>query len=263
MSKTVMLIHGAWLTPAAWDQFRRRCALRGHTVLVPPWPFADMPLDRLRQWPPAELGRLTIGRIVGHYESLIRALPEPPILIGHSHGGLVVQLLLDRGLGAAGVALAPSPTPGIRPVLSTLAGLLAWRSWDRARTMPFGRFAGTVAQTLPETEKRPAYDLYVAPAPGRLAWQAALGLGTRIGRGNPQRPPLLLVAGDADRTVPPSAVQAVYRRQRRAPSQTAFRSFPGRSHFLLAEPGWEEVADFALDWALERALGDAQVSRSA
>lgn len=260
MSKTVMLIHGAWLTPAAWDQFRRRYALRGHGVLVPPWPFADMPLDRLRQWPPAELGRLTLGRIVDHYEGLIRSLPEPPILIGHSHGGLIVQLLLDRGLGGAGVALAPTPgRPSPRALPSTLAALLAWRSWDRTLTMRFSRFARAVAQTLPETEKRPAYDLYVAPAPGRLHWQAVLGLGTRTRPGNPRRPPLLLIAGEADRTIPLPVVRAAYRTQSKAPSETAFRSFPGRSHMLLTEPGWEEVADFALDWALRR----AGLSRSA
>lgn len=257
MSKTVMLIHGAWLTPAAWDQFRRRYQVRGHTVVVPPWPLEDLPLDRLRQWPPAGLGALTIGRIVDHYETLIRALAEPPIVIGHSYGGLIVQLLLDRGLGAAGVALDPAPIRGVRPsartLLSAVPVLLAWRGWSRVLTMRFARFARDVAQTLPETEKRPAYDLYVAPTPGRIYYQAALGIGTRVRPDNPKRPPLLLIAGEADRTISPSVVEAAYRVQRRAASATEFRTFPGRSHFLLAEPGWEEVADFAIDWACAHA----------
>jgi alpha-beta hydrolase superfamily lysophospholipase len=112
------------------------------------------------------------------------------------------------------------------------------------------QFATNFAQTLPEDAKRPAYERYVVGTPGRLYWQGALGIGTGIHAANPERAPLLLVAGEADRTVVPAMVQATYRKQRRAPSATELKSFPGRSHFLCTEPGWEEVADYALEWAL-------------
>jgi len=253
MSNTVMLIHGAWLTPAAWDLFRSRYEAQGYTVIAPPWPLEDHPIDALRRAPHPDFGKLTIRQIIDHYEKIIRTLPEPPILIGHSYGGLFVQLLLDRGLGAAGVALDPVPIRGVVPrprtLLSALPVFRAWRGWSRVLTMTFDQFAMNFAQTLPVADMRPAYDRYIAPTPGRLYYEGALGIGTGIHAKNPGRAPLLLIAGEEDRTITPSTVEATYKRQRHAPSATEFKSFPGRSHFLFAEPGWEEVADYAIRWA--------------
>jgi hypothetical protein len=119
--------------------------------------------------------------------------------------------------------------------------------------MSFRTFATTFAQTLPEAEKRPAYDKYVAPTPGRLYYQAALGIGTGIHPRNPERAPLLLCVGEKDLIITPAVVRAAFKKQQKAPSATAFNSFPGRSHFLFHEPGWEEVADYAITWASENA----------
>jgi len=261
MSKTVMLIHGARLTPAAFDLFRARYETQGYTVVAPPWPLCDRPISALRRSPHPDLARMTIGTIVDHYDSLIRALPEGPIIMGHSYGGLIAQLLLDRGLGIAGVALAPVPIRGVlaipRTVLAGLPVYLAWWGWSRVLTMSFAAFATNFAQTLPEHELRAAYDRHVVPAPGRIYFQCALGIGTGIKANNPRRAPLLLIAGEKDLTIVPSMVWATYKKQLHAPSTTAFMTFPGRSHFLLAEPGWEEVADAALRWASERARATA------
>jgi pimeloyl-ACP methyl ester carboxylesterase len=260
MFKTVMLIHGAWLTPASWNLFARRYEARGYTVVAPPWPLTDRPIEELRRSPHAEFGHLTIARIVEHYAQLLRTLPSPTIVIGHSYGGLFTQLLLERGLGAAGVALDPAPIRGVTPTpqafLSALPAFMAWRGWNRALTMRFEDFATNFAQTLSEPEKRVAYDQYVVPAPGRLYYQAAFGIGTSIQPNNAKRASLLLVAGEQDRIIAPSMVQATYHKQRQAPSTTAFKSFPGRSHFLIAEPGWEEVADYAIEWATAHARLD-------
>jgi pimeloyl-ACP methyl ester carboxylesterase len=260
MSKTVMLIHGAWLTPASWNLFRHRYEARGYTVVIPPWPLADRPIEELRRSPHPEFRRLTIHKIVDHYAQLLRALPSSTIVIGHSYGGLFAQLLLDRGLGAAGVALDPAPIRGVAPtrraLLSALPVFLAWRGWNRVLTMRFADFATNFAQTLPEPEKRPAYDQYIVPTPGRLYYQGAFGIGTGIQPKNPERAPLLLIAGGRDRIVEPSMVHATYTRQRHAPSTTGFKLFPGRSHFLMVEPGWEEVADYAIEWAAAHARFD-------
>src|SRR4051812_12360642 len=113
MPKTIMLVHGAWLNSACWDGFKQRYEERGYTVLAPNWPYDDRPPHELRASPRPELERLGQREIIAHYEQIIRALPEAPILIGHSAGGVFVQHLLDRGLGAAGVAIDPAPTPGV------------------------------------------------------------------------------------------------------------------------------------------------------
>lgn len=253
MAATVMLIHGAWLTPSAWDRFRQRYAAAGMTVTAPPWPFLDRPAEALRASPDPGLARLGLAQLVDHHAALIAALPEPPILIGHSFGGLVVQLLLDRGLGAAGVAIDPAPPFGVPAsplaIWTSLPVFAAWNGWNRVLRMSLRNFSTGFAQTLPEAEKPYAWEKFVVPAPGRIFFQAPLGIGSRVRWANPDRAPLLLIEGERDRTVPASMVRANYRRQRRAPSPTEYREFPGRSHWLCNETGWEEVADAALDWA--------------
>ena len=255
MSKTVMLIHGAWLTPLGWESFRQFIEDRGYQVVAPPWPCEDVPIEELRLSPDRRLRKLTVGKIVDHYDRLIRELPEAPIIIGHSYGGLVAQKLLDRGLGAAGVALDPAPVRGVMPrpraLRSALPVFIAPFGWRRVLKQSFRTFRTTFAQTLPESRKRAVYDRYWAPTPGRLYYQGALAIGTGIHPRNPDRPPLLLIAGEKDITITPSMVRATFRKQRHAPSLTAFKSFPGRSHFLFAEPGWEEIADYAIRWAGE------------
>jgi pimeloyl-ACP methyl ester carboxylesterase len=252
-SKTVMFIHGAWLTPAAWEPFRALFAARGFETVAPAWPYMEAPIEQLRASPRPELAKLTIGAIVAHYERLVRAMPEPPIVIGHSFGGLFAQILLDRGLGAAGVAIDPVPIRGVLPtpraLRSAMPVLLGWRSWERVVTMPFERFASDFAQTLPEVDRRAAYDRYIVPTPGRLYYQAALGIGTHVNVDNPHRAPLLLVAGEEDRTIEASMVRATYQKQRRSLATTELRTFPGRSHFLVVEPGWEEIAEHTAAWA--------------
>jgi pimeloyl-ACP methyl ester carboxylesterase len=257
MAKTVMLIHGAWLSPPSFDAVRARYEARGYNVVVPSWPYDERPVEELRRSPRPELAKLSIRQIVDHYEAEVRKLAEPPILIGHSFGGLFVQLLLDRGLGAAGVAVDPAPARGILPrpaaVIGSLGVFTTWRGWSRTLTLSFHAFSNYFAQTLPESEKRAAYDRYVVPTPGRIFFLAAAGLQTAVNWKNPNRAPLLLTIADEDKTVSPAMVRDAFRKQSRAPSLTAFKSFPNRSHFLLLEKGWEEVADYALDWAAANA----------
>jgi pimeloyl-ACP methyl ester carboxylesterase len=257
MSNTVVLIHGAWLTTACWDRFRARYERTGCTVVVPPWPFVDRPIALLRREPHPDFALLSTTAIVDHYDRVIRALPEPPLIIGHSFGGLFAELLLDRGLGAAGVAIEPAPIRGIIPrprsILSSLPVYLTPLAWRRVLTMSYASFALNFAETLPEEARPLAYDRHIVPAPGRLYFECALGIGTGIRRGNPARAPLLLIAGERDRMIVPAMVAAAYRKERRAPSPTAFMSFPGRSHVIFAERGWQEVADAALDWARKHA----------
>jgi len=252
MSTTVMFIHGAWLTPAAWDLFRGRFEQRGFRTVAPAWPYEDVPIEQLRREPPPGVRTLTIKQIVEHYAAKMRALPEPPILVGHGLGGLIVQMLLDRGLGAAGVAIDPAPIRGVLPtkhaLRSALPVVMHWNSWNEVVSMPFERFAADFAQTLPPDEVRAAYDRHVVPAPGLLYWEEAFSIGNKVDVRNPDRPPLLLVAGEADRTIEPSMVRATYDMQRESRSETAFKAFPNRSHLCIVEPGWQEIADYVVDW---------------
>ncbi len=267
MSTTILLIHGAWLAPSSLGRFRKRFEAKGFNVLVPAWPRQDMPIEQLRSSPHPETLELTIGKLVDYFEKIVRALPEPPILIGHSEGGLVVQHLLDRGLGVAGVALDPVSSgglmPSVRTILSAFPGLKSLLGWNRMHKMSFETFSTTFAQTLPESHKRNYYDRYWAPAPGRISSPGSGGMSKGIEAGNPKRPPLLLVSGELDVKNPPAGIKATYNMQKAAPSLTEFKSFAGRSHFLMAEPGWEEVADYALNWANHHHRGAVRAARPA
>jgi alpha-beta hydrolase superfamily lysophospholipase len=170
-------------------------------------------------------------------------------------------MLLDRGLGGAGVAIDAAPPRGVLPsvtaIWSALPVLLVWRGWSRIASMSFKSFSTTMANTLSQSEQRRAYDRYIVPTPGRLYFQEALGVGNAVDFANPKRPPLLLIAASEDRTSTPSMVKAMYRKHSRAPSRTDIHEFPHRDHWLIAEPGWEEVADKALKWVkVKREAGE-------
>ncbi|WP_250634446.1 alpha/beta hydrolase [Pinirhizobacter soli] len=257
MSKTILLVHGAWVTTSCWTNFKEFLESKGHEVIVPAWPYLDKSVAELRRHADPLLAKQTIKGLVDYFESQVRALPSPPILMGHSFGGLIVQMLLDRGLGAAGVAIDAGPPRGVLPsftaIKSALPVLLAWRGWNRILSMSFESFSKTFANTLPPSAQLATYDQHIVPAPGRIYFQAALGIGNGVKFNNPNRPPLLLIAASEDRTSTTSMVRAMHRKHSRAPSRTDIMEFPARSHWLIAEPGWQEVAEKAIDWAERRA----------
>ena len=236
----------------------------GHSVLAPSWPHDERPVAELRASPRTELVGVGVAEIVAHYIQIVSDLTarltaegkEPPILIGHSFGGLFVQMLLDRGLGRAGVAIDPAPPRGVLPTLDAVrAGFPVVSTWGGAKkihTLSFADFQWGWVHTLPEPEQRAAYDRFCVPTPGKVyfdALAAPFNAAMKIGFENP-RAPLLLIAGTADRTVPAAMVRATYKLQKRSPSRTELREFEGRTHWICAQPGWEEVADAALAWAL-------------
>ena len=255
--RTILLIHGAWMTPASWEGWRRRYDGLGHAVTGPAWPQHDRPVAELNATPDPKLGLLNVRKLVDHYARYVKLMPEPPILIGHSFGGLVVQMLLDRGLGACGVAIAPVPPAGIKPglpaLLTALPVLLTPGAASGAVRLPFARFARTFANGLPADQRREAWETQVVPEAGRLFYQAASGVEMSVKWANPKRPPLLLVAADDDRTVQPAMVRAAFEKHRAAPALTEFKTLPGRSHYLCNEPGWEALADDVLAWATANA----------
>lgn len=257
-TNSIVFVHGAWMTARSWDNFAAPFEAAGYDVHIPTWPGLDgRTAAELNAAPPAGYGGLRIGRIVDHYADFIRRLPEPPILIGHSFGGLIVQLLLDRGLGAAGVALDPAPIGGVpaglRALVSAFPILARWNGWNRPYALSPDEFAAKFANAAPAVQQADAHRSVAIPTPGRIFYQAAFMLGTWV---SPRRrtAPLLVTGGSRDRLVTPFMSRLTYRRQKASPARTDYRLFDGRSHFLTAEPGWEEVADTTLRW-LEAVLG--------
>jgi pimeloyl-ACP methyl ester carboxylesterase len=264
---TIVLIHGLWMTPLCWEHWIERFGAQGLRVVAPSWPGMEGGVEAVRRDPSSVAG-LGIPEIVEHYERVIRGLERPPILMGHSFGGAFVQLLLDRGLGAAGVAIDSAPVKGVlRLPLSTVRS--AWpvlhspANNHRAVGLTPGQFHYAFTNTLTESESDAVYRRYHVPGPGHVLFQGALAnlnphAPTRVDFANDRRAPLLLIAGGEDHVVPASVNRENAARYRRSRAVTEFKEFPGRSHYTLGQPGWEEVADFALAWATRSASGQAR-----
>lgn len=258
MSPLIVFVHGAWVTPLCWESFQPFFEARGYSTIAPPWPGKEDTVDAQRQSPSPILAGLGIGEIVDHYEQIIRGLSERPILIGHSYGGLFVQLLLDRGFGSAGVAIDSAPPRGLfafhpSTVRSLGKVLLTWQGWRKIVRTTFPDFGYAFVNNMPSEHQRSVYERHVVPETGRIFFQSALAplspkSPARLSFRKPARAPLLLVAGGSDHIVPAAINRANYRRARQSPSLTTFKEFPGRAHWIIAQDGWEEVAGFIADW---------------
>ncbi len=257
MAQTIVFIHGAWVTPLCWEPMAGYFRERGYECLAPAWPGKDRSVEEIRR-DPSPLAGLGIAAIVDHYERIVRALPEPPILVGHSFGGLFVQLMLDRGLGAAGVAIDSAPPKGIlayEPTSFRALGrvLLTWRGWQRVVRWSLGEFRYAFVHSLPPAEQRAAYERHVVPETGRIFFEAAFA---PFARNSPMqldfrragRAPLLLIAGSEDHIVPAVVNRRNHAKYAGSGSRTDFREFAGRTHWIIAQDGWQEVAAFIDGW---------------
>ncbi|RYD47356.1 MAG: alpha/beta hydrolase [Verrucomicrobiaceae bacterium] len=261
-SKTILLIHGLWVTPRSWENFQRHYESLGYKVVAPAWPGITGEVEEMRR-DPSGFNNIGIQEVLEHYTRIIAELPEKPIIIGHSYGGLITQLLIDRGLGSAGVAIDSVPAKGIVLLpLSTVEALTPALAnpFNIGGTylFPFARWWRVFANSLTETEARAAYDRYAIAAPELAIFQAALsnftpGSLAHIDFNNPSRPPLLFIGGGKDVIMPASLSRKNFRKYRNSPAVTEYKEFPGRSHFIIGEKGWEEVADHALSWAEQHA----------
>jgi alpha-beta hydrolase superfamily lysophospholipase len=253
----LMLIHGAWLSSRSWENFADYFAKRGFDVSAPEWPRKQGDVEELRA-EADELKGLGIKEIVDHYEEQIRALDQPPVLIGHSFGGLIVELLLDRGLGRAGVALSPAPSKGILVLpfssLKAAAPALAHPSkWHGIVTLTLEEFTYGFVNTFAPEKAAAAYERYAVPETGQIFYEAGfanfhLNPPTEVHFKNAERAPLLIVGAEKDNTVPASLARKQYEKYERSPAQTEYLEFEGRPHLLMAAEGWDEVAAAIDSW---------------
>jgi pimeloyl-ACP methyl ester carboxylesterase len=257
-TNTIVLVHGLWVTPRSWTRFRGYYEARNYRVLTPPWPRLVGDVEDVRRDPSA-LNGLGIKECVDHYDSIIRNLDEPPIIMGHSFGGLFVQMLLDRGLGAAGVAIDGAQAKGVlrlpaAQIRALSPVLLNPANRKRTVALTYKEFRYGFANTMSEADARAAFEAEAIPSPGRPVFEAGLAnlnprAVTKVNYRNDTRAPLLLIAGSDDHTVPAAVNRSNYHKYHRSKAVTSFKEFPGRSHLTIAQTGWEEVADYALSWA--------------
>jgi pimeloyl-ACP methyl ester carboxylesterase len=256
---TIVLIPGLWMTALSWEHWVKHYTDKGYCVIAANWPGMEGGIEQLRR-DPGSFASLGLKEVVDHYEQIIRELETPPIIIGYGFGGLVTQILLDRGWGAAGVAIASAPIKGIlRIPISTLRAFLGDALKDRkASSLTPAQFHRTFANTLTKLESRAAFERYVVPGPNRVLLQAAFAnftphAATSVNFRNDTRAPLLLVAGGKDRIARPSLVKANFDLYRQSTAETDYKEFPNEAHFTLLRE--TKIADYVLGWALYRSNG--------
>jgi pimeloyl-ACP methyl ester carboxylesterase len=259
---TIVLIHGLWLTPRSWEGWAERYRAAGFRVLTPAWPGFDGDIDQVRA-DGSSIGRLNMRQVVDHYDRIVRELDKPPIIIGHSFGGSVVQVLLSRGLGVAGIAIDSGPVKGVRRLPGrTLRSIFPVLRRPANRHRPVSlrpeQFHYAFANSMTREQSDAAYERYHVPAASHVLFEGAFASlnprsAFRVDFGKIDRAPLLFIAGGVDHISPPSINKTNAGRYQRSPAVTGYREFPGRSHFIIGQDGWEDVADYALEWGLEAA----------
>ena len=241
----IVLIHGLWLSADSWRGWIDRYRAAGRIVHAPDWP-SD----------PA----IGLAAATDHFDAFVRSLPESPIIIGHAMGGLITQILLDRGLGRAGVAIQPAKPRGVvHAPLSMWRTALPWlidpRNRGRAVSMSPANFHYAFANTISRADSDRWHSKLAIPAPGSVLFDMAFAdliprsnAASAVKFSNSDRAPLLLIAGDRDHVMPESVVYENFNRYRRSSASTDFKVFHGRPHLITVLDGWQDVADHALAW---------------
>jgi len=242
-----------FMNSACWEGWKPYFEGKGYRVLAPNWPGRDAPVDALRRaHPDPDLGKLTLTDVVDFHADLVQKLDEPPVIVGHSMGALVAQILVNRGLGATGVAIDSAPPVGVfTPAWSFLKAnfpmISPFVSPGQPHLMTLPQFQYAFVNSLPLAEQQAAYERYVVPESRRVPQESLLGKVARIDFKKPHAP-LLLTAGSIDHIIPASLNRINYSRYAASPSPVEFKEFPGRTHFVIGQKDWEEVADYVLDW---------------
>jgi len=251
----IVFVHGLWLLPNSWDQWRDVFAAAGYATLAPGWP--DDP-DTVKEGNahPEGFARKTVGQVANHLEAVITKLATPPAIIGHSFGGLLVQILAGRGLASATVAIDPAPFRGVLPLpISALKSaspvLKNPANRGKAIALTYEQFRYAFANAVPAEEAKELHETYAVPGSGRTIFQAATAnfnpwTDAKVDSKNPKRGPLLILSGEKDHTVPWAIANASYKKQKRNEGVTEIVEIPGRGHSLTIDHGWHDVADTAL-----------------
>jgi pimeloyl-ACP methyl ester carboxylesterase len=253
----VVFVHGLWLLPSSWERWTALFEESGYVALTPGWPDDPETVADAKAHPELLAGK-GIAEIADYEEGIIRRLDRKPVVIGHSFGGLLTEILAGRGLAAASVAISPAPFRGVLPlpISSLRSASVALRNpanWNRAVPLSYEQFRYSFANAVGEDEAKELYLGYSVPGSGEVLFQAAAAnlnpwSVDKVNTNSPARGPMLIISADSDQTVPWAIANASYKRQKRNPGVTEIVKMENRGHALTIDNGWREVAETALSF---------------
>jgi pimeloyl-ACP methyl ester carboxylesterase len=260
-TKTIVFIHGLWMHSSSWQKWMDYFKEQGYKTLNPSWPGVSATVAECRSNPESIANR-GVTEIVDSYAKIIARLSEPPIVIGHSFGGLIAQILLGQNLISGCIALNPAPMKGVWQlpfsVLKASFPILGNPfNFKKANSLTFKQFCFGFANAIPEKEARELYELWTIPAPCKPLFQAATasfsGSETKVNTENTKRGPLLITGGKKDNQAPPILGKASAKKYNSSVISD-FKLFEGRGHSIVIDNGWKEIADYALIWLKKNGL---------
>jgi pimeloyl-ACP methyl ester carboxylesterase len=251
----VAFVHGLWLLPSSWDRWVTLFEEAGFTAVTPGWPDDPATVEEAKAHPEV-FAHKSVGQIADYVDGIISRLDKKPAVIGHSFGGLLVQILSGRGLASSTVAIDPAPFRGVLPLpisaLKSAAPVLK-NPANRNKAVPltYEQFRYGFANAVDEDEAKELFETYAVPGSGVPLFQAASAnlnpwTEAKVDTKNPERGPVLIICGAEDNTVPPSIAKAAYKQQQHNEGVTEYLEIPGRGHALVIDSGWRDVADAAL-----------------
>ncbi|MFI5134541.1 MAG: alpha/beta hydrolase [Chitinophagales bacterium] len=253
----IVFIHGLWMHSNTWQPWMQFFSANGYECFNPDWPGDGATVEASRANSRA-IANHGIKEVADNYARVIASLPAPPILIGHSFGGLLAQILLGRGVAAAAVAIDPAPMKGVwqLPLTALRASLPVLGNpfnLTKAVSLSFKQFRYAFANMISEQEAKELYDRCTVPSPARPLFQVAAatlnpGAESKVNTVNSTRGPLLITSGDKDHIVPPVLCKAAFSQYRKSSAITELVSFEARGHSLTIDHGWKEVAEYSLAW---------------
>lgn len=252
-TQPVVFVHGLWLLASSWDAWRRLFEEQGYSTIAVDWPDDPATREDALARPEAIAGT-TIAQVADHVSDVTSSLQRTPIVVGHSFGGLMAQIVAGRGLTAGAVAIDPAPFRGVLPLpLSTLKASFPVLgnplNRSKAVMLTADQFRYGFANAVSAEESQQLWETYCVPAPGRPLFQAALAninprTECKVDTKRADRGPLLIISGEQDHIVPWKVANAAKKRYKVVPAEIT--EIPGRGHSLCIDSGWREVADTAL-----------------
>lgn len=252
-TNNIVFVTGAFVNSSSWDDWRLYFEAKGYKTIAPAWPFKNASTSELRKRQPhdTDLAKLTLNEVIDHYIKAVKSFPEKPIVIGHSLGGLMTQIIVNRDLAAAGVAIHPVPPLGVFPYEFSFlrAGWKAlglFTSLKKTYLMSFKDWQYAFVNGMALQDQLDAYEKYTIPESKTVA-RGGLTSAAKVDFLKPH-PPLLITSGSEDTIIPVHLNVRNYKRYVPNGSVLDYKEFSGRNHFVLGQPTWREDADYIIEW---------------